>query len=250
MMLSVLQQTSGTWINVATILIGSAIGLRVQGRLPIRLQQALTQGLGLFTLFLGTVMAQSMLKAKSGVVDGMILGLLAIVLGGIVGEMLQIDDRLTQLGDWLKAQVKGGGQFTEGFVATSLLFCVGPMAIIGSLNNGLSGDVRILIVKAVMDGLTSIAFSSTYGIGVSFSSGMILIYQGSLSIAASFLTQWLGNPATDPRVALVSGVGGLMLMGIGLNLLEIIVVRVSSFLPALLLAPILYAIAEAIQTRL
>ncbi len=101
-----------------------------------------------------------------------------------------------------------------------------------------------------MDGLTSIAFSSTYGIGVSFSSGMILIYQGSLSIAASFLTQWLGNPATDPRVALVSGVGGLMLMGIGLNLLEIIVVRVSSFLPALLLAPILYAIAEAIQTRL
>ncbi len=248
-MLSFWQKTSGTWINVLTILLGSGIGLSLSGRLPLAMQQVLTQGLGLFTLFLGTQMAAAMLKAKAGMVDGVILALLAIVLGGVAGEALQIETKLTQFGDWLKKNVRGGGKFTEGFVATSLLFCVGPMAIVGCLNNGLSGDGRLLTVKAVMDGLASIAFSSTYGVGVSFSSVMILVYQGGLSLAAAGFAQSLPNPADDPRVALISGVGGLMVMGIGFNLLEIIVVRVSSFLPALLLAPLFYAIAQALQSK-
>ena len=179
---------------------------------------------------------------------GTILGLLSIVFGGILGELLQIEFRLTQLGDWLKQRVKGGGRFTEGFVATSLLFCVGPMAILGCLNNGLNGDPGILTVKAVMDGLAAIAFTSTYGIGVGFSSLMILMYQGSLSLMASSLAQVLPNPSSDPSVALISGVGGLMVMGIGCNLLELVHIRVSSFLPALFLAPILFTIAKTLST--
>ena len=211
------------------------------------MQQVLTQGLGLFTIFLGITMAGAMRNATVGIVDGTILGLLSIVFGGILGEALQIELKLTQLGDWLKHRVKGGGRFTEGFVATSLLFCVGPMAILGCLNNGLNGDPGILTVKAVMDGLASIAFSSTYGIGVAFSSLMILIYQGSLSLVASSLSQVLPNPSSDPCVALVSGVGGLMVMGIGCNLLELVPIRVSSFLPALFVAPILFTIAKAVH---
>jgi uncharacterized protein len=246
-MLSFWQKTSGTWINVLTILLGSGMGLSLRGRLAPAMQQVLTQGLGLFTLFLGTQMAGAMLKAKAGAIDGVILGLLAIVFGGLVGETVQIETRLAHLGDWLQKSVRGGGKFTEGFVATSLLFCVGPMAIVGCLNNGLSGDGRLLMVKAVMDGLAAVVFSSTYGIGVSFSSVMILLYQGGLSLAAGGLAQSLSNPADDPRVALISGVGGLMVMGIGFNLLEIVAVRVSSFLPTLLLAPILYAIAQRLQ---
>jgi uncharacterized membrane protein YqgA involved in biofilm formation len=246
-MLSLWQKTSGTWINVFTILLGTTIGLSLRGRMAAGMQQILTQGLGLFTIFLGITMAGAMRNATVGIVDGTILGLLSIVFGGILGEALQIEFKLIQLGDWLKHRVKGGGRFTEGFVATSLLFCVGPMAILGCLNNGLNGDPGILTVKAVMDGLASIAFSSTYGIGVAFSSLMILMYQGSLSLVASSLTQVLPNPSSDPCVALISGVGGLMVMGIGCNLLELVPIRVSSFLPALLLAPILFTIAKAVH---
>ena len=248
-MLSFWQKTSGTWINVFTILVGSGVGLSLRGRLAPNLQMILTQGLGLFTLFLGTQMASAMMGAKAGVVDGVILGLVAIVLGGLLGEALQIETNLTRLGDWLKKSVRGGGKFTEGFVATSLLFCVGPMAIVGGLNNGLTGDARLLTVKAVMDGIAAIAFSSTYGVGVSFSSVMILGYQGGLSLMASGLAGGLPDPGSDPRVALISGVGGLMVMGIGFNLLEVAVIRVSSFLPALFLAPVLYTIAQAFQGK-
>jgi uncharacterized protein len=164
-----------------------------------------------------------------------------------VGEWLNLEGRLVQLGDWLKAKFRGGGRFTEGFVATSLLFCVGPMAIVGCLNNGLAGDSALLTVKAVMDGVASIVFSSIYGIGVGFSALPILIYQGSLSLAAGILSTTLIDPAHDPRVLLIAGVGGLMVMGIGLNLLEIQKIRVSAFLPALAIAPILFFLAQRIS---
>lgn len=223
------------------------MGLGLRGRMPLAMQQILTQGLGLFTLFLGVTMAGAMRNASIGAIDGTILGLLSIVFGGLMGEALQIEARLTQLGDWIKHRVKGGGKFTEGFVATSLLFCIGPMAILGCLDNGLKGDPGILTVKAVMDGLASIAFSSTYGIGVAFSSLMILLYQGSLSLIASSLSQSLPNPSSNPAITLISGVGGLMVIGIGCNLLELVVIRVSSFLPALLIAPLIVAIAKHLQ---
>lgn len=235
-------KTSGTWINIGTVLAGTALGLLLQGRLPMRMQRIITQGLGLITLFVGIQMAGSLTKAQAGRIDGVVLALLAIALGGLLGEWWQLEERLTALGDWLKQRFKGGGGFTDGFVAASLLFCVGPMALIGSLNNGLTGDNTLLTLKATMDGLAAIAFTSSFGIGVGFSTLIILVYQGGLSLAAGLLAQSLPDPATDPRVLLVTGVGGLMILGISLNLLEVAQVRVASFLPALALAPLIYFI--------
>jgi len=235
-------KTSGTWINIATVLAGTALGLVLQGRLPLRMQRIITQGLGLITLFVGIQMAGSLTKIQAGSVDGVVLALLAIAIGGLLGEWWQLEERLTAVGDWLKQRFKGGGDFTDGFVAASLLFCVGPMTLIGSLNNGLTGDNTLLTLKATMDGLAAIAFTSSFGIGVGFSTLIILVYQGGLSLAAGLLAQFLPDPATDPRVLLVTGVGGLMILGISLNLLEIAQVRVASFLPALALAPLIYFI--------
>jgi uncharacterized membrane protein YqgA involved in biofilm formation len=235
-------KTSGTWINIATVLAGTALGLGLQGRLPLRMQRIITQGLGLITLFVGIQMAGSLTKTQAGRIDGVVLALLAIALGGLLGEWWQLEERLTALGNWLKQRFKGGGGFTDGFVAASLLFCVGPMALLGSLDNGLTGNNTLLTLKATMDGLAAIAFTSSFGIGVGFSTLIILVYQGGLSLAAGLLTQSLPDPATDPRVLLVTGVGGLMILGISLNLLEVAQVRVASFLPALALAPLIYFI--------
>jgi uncharacterized protein len=237
--LSFWEKTSGTWINVATVIIGTTLGQLLRGSLPRSLQLVITQGLGLFTAFLGLTMAQSLLAVKIGPISGVILGLVAITLGSILGELLQLEAKLHQLGDWLKAKCQGGSKFTEGFVAASLLFCIGPMAILGCLNNGLSGKQDILVIKAIMDGIASVALTSSYGIGVGFSALMILLYQGILSMAAGFFAQVLPDPSNDPTVLLMSGVGGLMVLGIGLQLLEITQVRLASFLPALFVAPLL-----------
>ncbi|WNZ23903.1 MAG: DUF554 domain-containing protein [Leptolyngbya sp. IPPAS B-1204] len=231
-------KTSGTWINVATVLLGTGLGLVLRGRLPLKMQQIITQGLGLITLFVGLSMAGSVNKVESRI-DGVILALLAIVMGGLLGEWWRLEERLEALGNWLKRRFKGKGSFTEGFMAASLLFCVGPMTLIGSLNNGLTGDNTLLLLKAVMDGLAAIALTSSFGIGVGFSVLVVLLYQGGVSLAAGLLAQNLADPASSPAVLLITGVGGLMILGLGLNLLEVARVRVASFLPALLLAPLL-----------
>lgn len=239
-------KTSGTWINAATVLLGTALGLLLRGRLPVRMQQVITQGLGLVTLFIGLTMAGSLTQAKGGQVDGVILGLLAIVIGGLLGEWGRLEEVLTAIGNWLKQRFRGKGSFTEGFVAASLLFCIGPLTLIGSLNNGLTGDNTLLTIKAAMDGLASIALTSSYGIGVGFSVLIILLYQGGVSLVAGELAQTLPDPATAPPVLLLTGVGGLMILGLGLNLLEVARIRVASLLPALLLAPVLYWLADRI----
>lgn len=239
-------KTSGTWINAATVLLGTTLGLLLKGRLPVRMQQIITQGLGLITLFIGVTMAGSLTQAKGGQVDGVIVGLLAIVMGGLLGEWWQLEEALATIGNWLKQRFKGKGSFTEGFVAASLLFCIGPLTLIGSLNNGLTGDNTLLTIKAAMDGLASIALTSSYGIGVGFSVLIILLYQGGVSLVAGVLGQALPDPATAPPVLLLTGVGGLMILGLGLNLLEIVRIRVASFLPALLLTPLLCWLAERI----
>jgi uncharacterized protein len=237
--LSLWDKTSGTWVNVATVIIGTILGQLLRGRLPRSLQLVITQGLGLFTAFLGITMAQTLLTVKIGPISGVIPGLIAITLGSICGELLQLETKLQQLGDWFKVKFQGGSKFTEGFVAASLLFCIGPMAILGCLDNGLSGKQDILVVKAVMDGIAAITLTSSYGIGVGFSALIILLYQGVLSLAAGFFAQVLPDPSSDPAVLLMSGVGGLMVLGIGLQLLEITQVRLASFLPALFIAPLL-----------
>lgn len=239
-------KTSGTWVNVATVLAGTGVGLLLQHRLPRSMQQILTQGVGLLTLWLGFRMAGQLAATRAGQIDGVILGLIAIAVGGLFGEWWRIEERLETLGDWLKRRFRGKGAFTEGFVAASLLFCVGPMTILGCLNNGLTGDSALLLLKATMDGITSIAFGSSYGMGVAFSALVILLYQGALSLAAGALATVLPDPATDPRVLLVTGVGGLMIIGIGINLLEIGKVRVGSFLPAIGLAPLIHWLANQI----
>ncbi|WP_390889307.1 DUF554 domain-containing protein [Leptodesmis sichuanensis] len=236
-------RTSGTWINLLTVLLGTSLGLFLRGRLPDRMVLIITQGVGLITLFLGFTMAASFTKVRAGIVDGVILGLVTLVFGGLLGEWGQIEKRLVALGDRLKQSFSGGSGFTEGFVAASLLFCVGPMTLLGCLNNGLTGDNRLLLLKSAMDGLAAIALTSSFGIGVGFSGLIILVYQGGLSLLAGTLAQFIADPATDPVVLLITGVGGLMIVGIGLNLLDIAKIRVAAFLPALVLAPVLYWVA-------
>ncbi len=244
-MLTFFARTSGTWINVATILIGTGLGLLLRHRLPPPLQRIITQSVGLLTLVLGMRMAMGLFTVEAGPVDGVILGLFALVGGGLLGEWAQVETRLMAVGDWLKAQVKGGGRFTEGWVAASLLFCIGPMAILGSLENGLTGSNGVLVLKAVMDGFAAIALTSTYGIGVGFSTLSIALYQGSLSLLASLLATALPDPAAAPPVILTTGVGGLMIIALGLTLLEVATLPIASFLPALLLSPLLVTLALA-----
>lgn len=242
-MLSFWAKTSGTWINVATVLLGTGCGLLLRDRLPTQMQAIITQAVGLFTLFIGFAMGQQLLDVQAGSIDGVILGLLALVFGGLLGEWWQLEQRLVTVGDQLKKQFRGSGRFTEGFVAATLLFCIGPMTLLGSLNNGLSGDANLLVIKATMDGLVAIALAGSYGVGIGFAILPILVYQGGLSLLAGSLAAAIPDPTQDPRIALVSGIGGIMILGLGLNLIEIAQVRVASFLPALLLAPVIYGLA-------
>ena len=236
-------KTSGTWINIFTVVLGTSLGLVLKDRLSTKIQTIITQGIGLLTISIGLNMANSMGKLQAGGIDGVVLGLLSIVLGGVTGEWLQIEDKLTTIGDWLKQRFRGKGLFTEGFVASSLLFCVGPMALIGSFNNGLNGDNTLLTLKATMDGIISIALANVYGVGVGFSSIIILAYQGGLSLIVGLIATTVPHADDNPYLLIITGVGGLMIMGIGCNLLEIAKIRVASFLPAIAFAPLTYGIA-------
>lgn len=250
MALSFWARTSGTWINVATVLAGTAVGLGLRARLSANLQSIVVQGVGLLTLWLGVQMADRLGAVRAGPIAGPVLGLLAIAIGGICGEVLQIEARLNAIGDWLKRRFRGRGRFTEGFVAASLLFCVGPLTLVGSLNNGLTGDDTLLVLKAAMDGISAIALTASYGIGTGFSLATILVYQGGLSLAAGALATLVPDPASDPHILLATGVGGLTVLGLGLNLLAVARIRVASFLPAIALAPVIYAIAIGVAGRL
>ncbi len=238
------EKTSGTWINVITVLLGTSFGLLLSDRLSPKIQTIITQGIGLLTVWIGLTMANSMGKVQSGGIDGAILGLLAIVLGGVAGELLQIEEKLTNIGNWLKKRFRGKGLFTEGFVASSLLFCVGPMTIIGSFNNGLNGDNTLLTLKATMDGVISIALANIYGVGVAFSILVIGIYQGGLSLIVGLVADTIPDPSNNPYLLIITGIGGLMIMAIGCNLLEITKIRVASFLPAIAIAPLVYFFAS------
>ncbi|MDX2240076.1 MAG: DUF554 domain-containing protein [Leptolyngbyaceae cyanobacterium bins.302] len=244
MTLDIWTKTSGTWVNVVAVLLGTAIGLLLRRRLPSQMMLVITQGVGLLTLFLGFTMGGNLTKVQAGILDGVVLGLITLIIGGLLGEWWGIEDKLTKVGNRLKQRFSGGSGFTEGFVAATLLFCVGPMTLLGCLNNGLTGDNRLLLLKSTMDGLVSIAFTSSFGVGVGFSALPILIYQGGLSLLAGFLAQLIPDPATSPPILLATGIGGLMIVGIGINLLNLTKIRVAAFLPALLLAPILYWIAD------
>jgi uncharacterized membrane protein YqgA involved in biofilm formation len=176
-----------------------------------------------------------------------VLGLLAVVGGGMIGEWWRLEERMDALGERLKTRFGGDSRFGEGFVAASLLFCVGPLTLIGSLENGLAGDATLLTVKSTLDGLSSIALAGAYGAGVGLAIPVILLYQGSVSLAAGALAGSLPDPAHDPRVLLATGVGGVLVIGLGINLLGLTRVRVASFLPALALAPLLHFLAALVE---
>ena len=239
-------KTSGTWINVFTVILGTSLGLILKDVISGKIQTIITQGIGLLTLWIGISMANSMAEVEAGGINGAILGLIAIAFGGVLGELLGIEEKLTVFGDWLKHKFKGQGLFTEGFVASSLLFCVGPMTLIGSFNNGLSGDNTLLALKSTMDGIISVALANIYGIGVGFSAIIILLYQGGLSLLVGFVGSAVPQAENSPYLLIITGIGGLMIMAIGCNLLEIAKIRVASFLPAIALAPFIYWLASTV----
>ena len=251
-------QLSGTLINVAAVLLGSALGLLLGGRLPDRTQRTLLQTLSLVTLFIGLEMAGALNRVMGGRVPGVILALVGLAAGAVIGEALGLEERLTGLGETLRGRFRGGGRFTEGFVATSLLFCIGPLTVVGGLQNGLSGDSSSYVLKSVLDGISSLALAGVYGVGVAFSALTVLLIQGGISLAAGGLAGALLHGAdpnalrTDPYVLLVTGAGGLMILGISCNLMlaglgmEERRVRVGSLLPALVVVPVVLWVARLV----
>ncbi|MDX1978611.1 MAG: DUF554 domain-containing protein [Pseudanabaenaceae cyanobacterium bins.68] len=231
-------KTSGTWLNVGAIIFGTACGLFLGHRLSLKLQTVITQAVGLVIIFLGQNIATNLLKVKTKLgIDGIVIALICLVVGGLWGEWAQLEAKIQQTADLLKQKIVGSStHFSQGLVSATLLFCIGPMAILGSLDNGLRGDHTILGLKSLLDGITSVAFASSLGIGVGFSALPLLLYQGSLSLLAGSL----GGLAQSPSITLISGLGGLLLLGLGLNLLEIGKLPITAFLPSLVLVPLVW----------
>lgn len=241
---------TGTLLNVAAVLVGTIIGVLVGARMPDRVRIGLTQGLGLFTALIGIGMGLRIFSAPAQAGDDLAV-LAALLLGVAFGELLRLHDGLEALGAWFQrrlARGEGGrtSRIAEAFVTTSLVFCVGPLTILGSLANGLTGDVRLLAVKSLLDGVASVAFAAALGPGVALSAVTVLVVQGAIA-GGAFLLRDVMDEAT---VLAVTAAGGLILVGVALRLLELKPVRVASFLPALLLAPLFVRIADAIRGAL
>jgi uncharacterized membrane protein YqgA involved in biofilm formation len=231
---------TGTWINIATVLVGGSLGLFFGSRISERIRQTVVAALGLFTLAVGIELYLRGVEVEG---ERVVIPLVSLLAGGILGEWWRIEDRLSSLGAWLEARFmgeSGEGQsenrFVRGFLTASLLFCVGPMTILGSIQDGLSGDYELLAIKSVLDGFASLALASTFGIGVLFSIFIVLAYQGGLSLAAAGAQAFF-----DPvMLAELTVVGGILLLGLAVSsLLDMKKIRVGNLLPALLLAPLL-----------
>lgn len=224
---------TGTFLNIATVLIGGALGLLFGARLPARFRETVVAGLGLFTAAIGLDL---FLDTRSAIVV-----LASLLLGGVIGEWAQIEMGLARLGDWLQARFAsrsegGSARFVRGFLTASLVFCVGPMTILGSIQDGLTGDFQLLAIKSVLDGFAAMVFASTLGIGVLFSTLVILVYQGALTLMASQAQAVF----SEAMIIELSATGGVLLVGIAVSsLLELKPIRVGNFIPALILAPLI-----------
>ncbi len=224
----------GTIINVVAVLIGSSLGMLFGSRLPERLKNTVTAGLGLFTISIGLSM---FLKTEESLI---VLG--GLLIGAVLGEWWKIEEGLENLGAWLESRFGGSenaeesNRFIRGFLTASLLFCIGPLAILGSIQDGLVGNYELLAVKSVLDAFASLAFASTLGVGVAFSALAVLLYQGSITLLAAQLNAIV----TEPMMTEMTAVGGVILIGLALSsLLEIKKIRIGSFLPALAVAPLI-----------
>ncbi|MCF8553394.1 MAG: DUF554 domain-containing protein [Candidatus Nanopelagicales bacterium] len=235
---------SGTLINVIAILIGSTIGVFIAHRLNEKIRDVVTDGLGLATGMIAVLttaaITNPLLTQNLGSGRPVLIVLASVVVGGILGTLMRIEERLEIYGDRLKARFSGedGSRFTEGFVAASLLFCVGAMAVLGPITDGLGGGNEILVLKSTLDFFASIAFASVFGWGVAASALTILLFQGSLTL----LGYALGNFMSEVQVLMLTATGGLLLLAISLRLLNLKQIPVGNMLPALVLAPLLAAV--------
>jgi uncharacterized membrane protein YqgA involved in biofilm formation len=224
---------TGTFLNIATVLIGGIIGLVFGARIPEKLKGTVIAAMGLFTAAMG---AQMFMKTENPLI---VLG--SLLTGTLLGEWLRIEDGLQNLGKILEQRFSregedGSNRFVRGFLTASLLFCVGPMTILGSIQDGLTGDYNLLAVKSVLDGFAALAFTSTLGIGVMFSTIVILVYQGGISLLAAQLNAIV----TASMMNELTATGGVILIGLALSsLLEIKYIRVGNMLPGLLVAPLI-----------
>jgi uncharacterized membrane protein YqgA involved in biofilm formation len=231
---------TGTFINVAAIIIGGLIGIFFGRRLSDNIKNTLIAGMGLFTTAIGF---QMFLKTEKPLV---VLG--ALIIGALLGEWWKIEEKVRALGIWLEKQVTGSSEgkssrFIVGFLSASMLFCTGPMAVLGSISDGLRGDYLTLSIKSVLDGIISIAFASTLGMGVAFSALPVLAYQGSISLLAGRLDAIISVSMMNELTA----TGGILLMGVGISrILEIKKIRVGNFLPAIVIAPLLVYILSLV----
>jgi uncharacterized membrane protein YqgA involved in biofilm formation len=230
----------GTLLNVIAVLIGGGLGTVFGERLPARVRASVLAGLGLFTIAIGLKMT---FDSQNSLIT---LG--SVLVGGMLGEWWRIEDGLQRLGGWLEGRfarsgsAEGTARFIKGFVSASLVFCVGPMTILGSIQDGLTGNFQLLAVKSVLDGFASLAFAAASGVGVVFSAIVVLVYQGALTLLAAQAQAVL----TEPMIREMTAAGGLLIMGIGVGpLLELKPIRVANYLPALVLAPLMVAVLRA-----
>ncbi|ERK32374.1 DUF554 domain-containing protein [Clostridium intestinale] len=222
----------GTIVNFFTIFVGGIIGVLLKGGLPKRFTDTIMSGIALCVIYIGI----------SGTLKGenMLLIVISIAIGSLLGEFINIDEKLILLGNFIENKAKNFSKDTSislGFVTASLLFCVGAMAVVGSLESGLLGKYDILFTKSILDGVTALILSSTLGIGVILSAFSVLVYQGLITLAASLLQ----NILTTPIVNEMSAVGSLLIIGIGLNMLGITKIKVANMLPAIFI-PVIYGL--------
>lgn len=226
----------GTIINVLAIIGGSLFGFFLKGGIPKKINDTVMEGIALCVILisiLGIIGVSSSLKSKD-----MLVIIFSVAIGAIIGEVIDIDKKLKELGDIIEKKLKGrGGKISEGFVTASLVFCVGAMSIVGSLQSGLLGNYKTLYAKSVLDGISAIVFTSSLGIGVMLSAVSVLLYQGSITLAAGLLKGVLVTPVVNDMTA----IGSILIIGIGLNMLGATKIKVANLLPCIFI-PILYQV--------
>lgn len=225
----------GTIVNTVAIIAGSLVGLLFKGSIPEKYSKTIMHAIGLAVILIG-------LKAALKT-DDILIVIISLAIGSVAGELLHIEERLERLGKWLGQRVSGDKEsVSKGFVTASLIYCVGAMAIVGSLESGLSGNHQTLFAKSLLDGIGSILFASTLGIGVIFSALSVFVYQGVITLAAAILKQFL----LPIVVVQMSAVGGLLILAIGINLLEMKKLKIGNMLPAIFIPLIFQMLKQLI----
>ncbi|PIC66420.1 hypothetical protein CSV71_04205 [Sporosarcina sp. P21c] len=229
----------GSLFNVFTIIIGTLIGRFLYG-IPERMKETIMYGIGMAVVAIGLQMTFETTQ--------IVIVILSIVIGAIIGEWIDLDQKVNQLGRWIEKKLpakKEGQGIAQGFVTATLFFCVGSMAIIGAIDSGLRNDHNVLIMKGILDGFTSIIFSSTLGIGVAFAAIPLLIYQGSITFLATVLSRFVPDELMQLFISEMTATGGLMIAAIGLNLIGLTKIRVANFIPGIGVVAIIVTIVYA-----